>query len=930
MNIVKLFMASAALTLVAVGCSLDEKVQIENPSDLQNVFERKGRTYPIDAFIPGVISVKVSEEMFANIDIRYDENGKILTSGVSSLDDFIHDMGVTEMVRIFPDGGKFEARRRKAGLHLWFDMFFDEKISLTRATRSVKGIEGIDCIELNPKIELYDNNLGMKVMPLTATEPQEEGTAPFNDPLLSRQWHYYNDGNTETGQGIAGADINVFPVWEKGVVGDPEVIVAVLDEGIDYNHEDLADNMWSTILDDDVPEDGTLIHGACFGKKTGIVYTLNPGKHGTHVAGTVAAVNNNNKGVCGVAGGDYANGKPGVKLMSLQLWDEYGNDSQRAGEAMAWAADHGAIISQNSWGYPPSVINYMPEDDKAGIDYFIDHAGIDENGNQVGPMRGGIVIFAAGNESSPMAYPSSYERCLTVGSILSDYELAPYSNYGSWVDIAATGGSWKNNANNRIEDWVYSTLPGNDYGWNSGTSMACPHVSGVAALVLSEHKGNITPEELRSILIMGVKNISQYNKEHEGQYGSGLIDAERCVNGLQIGGDEIAPISDLEVNVKADMVYFSMTMPTSESKASTLYILYSANPITEDNYLNSRMKSFEVSSLNPGETISDNFSTGIFNSTIYVAAIIVDENGLKSSLSNVEEAKTVENAAPVIEALDGADLNIKTNQVLTCRFVITDPDGHKVTPSISPVVNYITYDYTGALDGNDTLLMRFNGNLVGEKEGIVTLTVKDEYGLESQLQINYTFKKNHTPVLINPKLPEITLRVGDAPYAFEFTDEYILEMDNDPLTIMVTTDTTGNGIVNVSTDGPVIYIEPVGVGSISLKMLIMDPVKSSAEAVLNVKVLPADPSAKPEVFTSSLNIYPNPVVDVLNIVSKEGEIKGGQVVVYAASGSIVFEQQMDIHQSTPATIDMSAAPAGTYSVAVITTTQKHISNFVKL
>jgi hypothetical protein len=120
-------------------------------------------------------------------------------------------------------------------------------------------------------------------------------------------------------------------------------------------------------------------------------------------------------------------------------------------------------------------INKTPESDKAAIDYFVKYAGFDENGNQTGPMAGGLVVFAAGNDAVNVGYPSDYENCMAVSAIAGDYTEAYYTNYGDWVDIAAPGGDeFKNHL-------VISTVPDNKYAGFQGTSMACPHVSGVAA-----------------------------------------------------------------------------------------------------------------------------------------------------------------------------------------------------------------------------------------------------------------------------------------------------------------------------------------------------------------------------------------------------------------------------------------------------------------
>ncbi len=931
MNILKLFFATAAVSAIAVGCSMDEKVQIDNTAVSHNMVERQGRSYPAEAFIPGVLSVKFSSEMADQIEVQYDADGKLVSTGVPSLDQYAAQLGVTEMVRIFPYAGKFEARHRRAGLHQWYDLYFDTDITLTKATKTIEVVEGIETIEYNPTIGLYDNNnSGMKVTPLTAVEPsssQNSTVYPFDDPELPQQWHYYNDGETPK-KGIAGADINVFPVWKEGTVGNSDIIVAVVDEGVDYLHEDLAANMWTSVLNDGTEQDGIEIHGADFSLPKGeIGYEIQAGSHGTHVAGTIGAVNNNGTGVSGIAGGDFKNNKPGVKIMSCQIFYNYGNgqmrSSQNAGNAMIWAADHGAVISQNSWGYNPEgsdPIDYVPDDDKAGIDYFIQYAGYDENDNPVGPIQGGIVIFAAGNHSRAAGYPALYEKNLTVAAIMSNYEMSEFSNYGDWVDIAAPGGTW---LDSRTNDWIYSTMPGDQYGWNSGTSMACPHVSGVAALVLSniaDKGGKITPEELRSSLIMGVNSIAEYNPGKDGLYGSGLIDAEKCVKGVEIDED-VKAISDLDASTASDKVSFSLTLPVSATQPNTLFLMTSSENITEENFENAAIKSFDVSELESGSAFSGHFYAGVFEKSIYMAAIVIDDNGQRTPISNVVKVTTGKNNPPVIEALDGTDLNIKILQTLTFRFVISDPDGHRVYPSLNKSLNYITYEYTGNVDGNDTLTMTFLGNLIGsDTKGEITLTVKDEHELVTEQLINYSFTKNNTPVLVaNP--PEINLTVGDAPYAFEFTDEYIYEMDNDPLSIRIVTDTTGNGIVNLTTEGATIFIEPVGVGTIKLELMVRDPMGKSATAFMTVNVKATD---------QPLKLYPNPVVDVLNIASRVGSIEGAQVTVFSEGGNAVIEQQTDILKGAPAQIDMTGYPAGSYSVSVVIGDQTHNSNFVKL
>lgn len=193
------------------------------------------------------------------------------------------------------------------------------------------------------------------------------------------------------------------------------------------------------------------IHGANFITHTGHIRAE---EHGTHVAGIVAATNNNGIGVNGVAGGNGT--EKGVRLMICQMMDVYNSIGDAAG-AIKYAADNGAVICQNSWGYRDS--GKMPQVTKEAIDYFIRYAGMDENDEQTGPMAGGLVVFAAGNENTTVSYPAMYEKVVSVASIAPDYKKAYYSNYGEWVSISAPGGDY-----NYASGQIYSTLPGNQYG----------------------------------------------------------------------------------------------------------------------------------------------------------------------------------------------------------------------------------------------------------------------------------------------------------------------------------------------------------------------------------------------------------------------------------------------------------------------------------
>ena len=408
-------------------------------------------------------------------------------------------IGILSAERIFPDAGEFEARHRAAGLHRWYRIRYDEGIPATKAETDLAALPGVEAVQ---------------------TPRRKVQRGYFNDKFYSRQWNLENDG-TLGSNFIKGADINVRPVWEEFTAGRSDVIVAVIDGGIDLDHEDLQ----GVVLPVGTSGSRTFIDGYT-------AYNIQPESHGTHVAGTIGAISNNGIGVAGIAGGK--NGKGGVRLMSCAIFASDGDEMDDGDDAAAlvWAADHGAVIANNSWGY-----DFESESDaargakdfinrssatKSAIDYFIDNAGIDIYGNQTGPMKGGVVIFAAGNEGWSHDAPGEYERVIAVGALGPDGSMAEYSNYGKWVDILAPGGS---DSDTNSKEWIASTDKDNEYTYQAGTSMATPHVSGVAALLVSYFGGpGYTNEDLKKQLLGGARTDGL--KLPDGRtVGGGMLDA---------------------------------------------------------------------------------------------------------------------------------------------------------------------------------------------------------------------------------------------------------------------------------------------------------------------------------------------------------------------------------------------------------------------
>ena len=598
-------------------------------------------------FVEGVVRVKLQREIAdrmiaAKLPLSVKGTSKkYVQTGVTPLDRVNQKVKAVSMTRVFPYAGKNEAKHKAFGLDLWYDVHYEASgMKLAQARNLFRSAEGVSYAQRIPLYKPIGGERFLEVSPAAvAKAAKAASTMPFNDPLLNDQWHYNNDGHIAGTK--VGADANVFKAWETGVTGSKDVVVAIIDGGFQVDHPDLKDNVWINTAElngkPGVDDDGDGYVDDIYGYNFVINSSdINAHSHGTHVAGTVGATNNNGIGVCGVAGG--SDGKGGVKMMVCQVFDSRASSSAVAdfGAAIVYAADRGASIAQCSWG--ASVAGDEDKSVTEAVDYFTKNGGGDK-------MNGGLCIFAAGNNGEEGDYyPGCLDKVVAVGSMAPDGSVAYYSNRGKWVDVTAPGGL----EDNGQQYGVLSTLPNSTYGYNEGTSMACPHVSGIAALILSKY-GNkqFSNETLRTLLTTSVNDLYTQNPEYEGLMGSGYIDAYKALQGKE--GSVPEAVADFTVTASHDNALIEWVIPETEEKSIDHHVIYystEAFSATDDlNKLSSATvdTKFKYS----GDKMSYEVE-GLKASTKYYFAIVAYNRwGKASAVSPIKEATT--NAGPKVQ-----------------------------------------------------------------------------------------------------------------------------------------------------------------------------------------------------------------------------------------------------------------------------------------
>ena len=476
-------------------------------------------------YVPNEIIVKFHETIANTLEKQLEFNTS--ASGLKLSRDLDELNTRYQAKRIKPLFKNFKARRQHLKNLLKKDdalLSKKEKHILRRLKRAPKGAK-VPGLERIYKLEVEQGQSLQEIVAAYNSDPDVEYAelnyivsicAEPNDPLYSIQWPLNNIGQMypESGKynhppGTPDCDIDAPEAWNINT-GSPEIIIAVVDTGVDYTHRDLDDNMWinETELNgiDGVDDDGNGYIDDIYGYNFCTYEDVPDGDpmddhgHGTHCSGIITAEGNNGFDIAGVCWN--------TEIMALKFLGASGRGyTSDAVTAFYYAVDNGADVISNSWGggayFPPL---------KEVIDYA--HS------------QGVIMVAAAGNDYSDWPhYPAYYDHVIAVAATDSNDQKAPFSNYGDWVDIAAPG---VDVLSLRAGGTSMGTIYDDYTTIESGTSMACPHVAGVMGLLLAQYP-DISLNELTARLLATADNISAHNPGYDGFLGSGRVNAYKAV-----------------------------------------------------------------------------------------------------------------------------------------------------------------------------------------------------------------------------------------------------------------------------------------------------------------------------------------------------------------------------------------------------------------
>ena len=874
----------------------------------------------------------------------------------------ILDDATVKVEQVFDMTNEYANLKRARGLDRWFVVKFDKGKDVGEVINELKRDPAIEkvhgSVQIVPSEVTYTPTTRAPINPRRLRDANDgQGPLSFSDPYLKYQWHY----TTTIEQYMTfqpGADIDLFPAWQKET-GDPHVVVAVMDSGIDFTHEDLEGAAW----EGKDPKTGETIHGRNFwAEETGQddPNHIIAGAHGTHVAGTIAARNNNGIGVCGIAGGN-GDANSGVRLMSCEIYGHDGTTETATTKyivkAFEFAAENGASVMNCSWGYAFDRKKYLNNENfqsifksqfdllKDGIDYFTDVAGCDKDGKKKPDayMKGGLIFFASGNDSQYDIdmIPASYNRVVAVGAINSLGVPTAYMNKGPWVDVLAPGGTTETGSVNQgvlstvPSDYEYGmtgpypntdfTLPSDShYAFAQGTSMATPHVTGIAALVVSKFgktNPNFTNEDLRHRILGALKDKNPYEVKADenlaGKMGLGYIDALYALSDPETEAPEAPTITVTDYTSHATKGYYDANITwnvTADNDALNDEHTAFAYDIQlfKKSDLSTPVQSFTRFSYNMsvGTEMQQEF-TGLETDMEYVVKIVARDRFNNRSQEVSTNFKTRLNHAPIFTDMIEKNLRLLDTQPYYHKILpVKDEDGHSWTYSTTELPQGVELKRIG-----DTFDLLIKVGTQGTYQFDITLT--DQLGGKTTQTIAYEVIPHTAPELTSP-IGDISLFANGEAIEVNLAHAFTASSGK---TMHYTVTSNNEQVAKVAVEGTKLIVTP---GQKGLTKLTITAIDGSRRTTTSAIVRVTDKNA-PDVHV----IYPNPAHSYIKALMRSNVTKV-RAIVTSLHGQKLIDQSMTPDSRThEVTLGIDRLAPGTYYLLLTTDrlTSKHV--FIK-
>lgn len=865
--------------------------------------------------IPGIAYVQVKRPALSSMRVAID--GELSRSSLpTEMSATLESIEAYRIEPLFPADPRFEKRHKAAGLDLWYEIHFNEKTDLGEALAKLSSVNDFSIVE-----QVYPQSRpAYKMEAFNVSRTEKDPRFPYDDPRLPSQWHYKNFGTGA--RSVAGADANIFEAWEIET-GKPEVIICIVDGGVDLTHEDLEGAFWTNpneIPGNGKDDDGNKyiddIHGYSFVGNDSVIVADD---HGTHVAGTVAARNNNGKGLCGVAGGD---GRPesGVRIMSCEIFR--GKNGRGSSEkAIVYGADNGAVISQNSWGYKyPGGPASIPKSLKAAIDYFTTYAGCDNEGKQLpgSPMKGGVVIFAAGNDGIyAEAYPGAYEGVIAVSAMAPNWKRAYYTERGEWIDIMAPGGD-----EYFPGGMVYSTVPTttsvSGYAAYQGTSMACPHVSGIAGLVVSKFGGDgFTADQLKQRLLGALRphNIDLENPQFAGTLGRGYIDAAEALSDRTATNNK-APQDVKEITAEPrfiDMTVSWKAVADPDDKMPVEYLLYvSETAITATNYKPLQPYPVNGFGIPAGEMVSKKIEGLKESTTYYVGLIAVDRWGATSTIQT-NSFKTLKNRAPEISGMPKDLIRVSGTEKQTFTLTLSDPDGHVLRHKVGGETKGVS------VVAKDNKLIFTVRAIAPKGMHKISVTATDELGLATTIEVPFEVYVYEAPSVI-ANMKNATIGMNDGSKNYDLLQYFKFQ---EGAKVTFTASSSNSGVATAKIEGNALKVAAQKPGKATITVTLSDAINTPVQTKFEVRVVE---NSADLVYAA----YPIPAKDDLNLLFNP-EVTSAQFLVHTVLGEKVLDSKISgIFEGTPVKVNLRKLAPGNYTLTVKTNKGSYKKAFIKL